>query len=103
MLAAFDFDSINMIVGTCRKVNLLSLQLVSPVFDGIYTAQCLFGRPPHPTCIRETNELIQILCKIRSLIKSYGASKAGDKIQRSTVLIDKEGRVAAVWNPVRTG
>ncbi|CAM9761810.1 unnamed protein product [Pylaiella littoralis] len=36
----------------------------------------------------------------RSLIKAYGASKAGDKIQRSTVLIDKEGKVAAVWNPV---
>ncbi|CAN0420460.1 unnamed protein product, partial [Ectocarpus fasciculatus] len=32
----------------------------------------------------------------RSLIKSYGASKAGDKIQRSTVLVDKEGKVAAV-------
>ncbi|CAN0432696.1 unnamed protein product [Ascophyllum nodosum] len=36
----------------------------------------------------------------RSLIKSYGASKAGDKIQRSTVLIGKDGKVAAVWNPV---
>eukprot|EP00903_Cladosiphon_okamuranus_P016373 g15100.t1 len=36
----------------------------------------------------------------RSLIKAYGASKAGDKIQRSTVLVDKEGKVAAVWNPV---
>lgn len=37
----------------------------------------------------------------RSLIKAYGASKAGDKIQRSTVLVDKEGKVTAVWNPVR--
>ncbi|CAN0356377.1 unnamed protein product, partial [Hapterophycus canaliculatus] len=37
----------------------------------------------------------------RSLIKSYGASKAGDKIQRSTVLVDKDGKVVAVWNPVR--
>ncbi|CAN0365582.1 unnamed protein product, partial [Ectocarpus sp. 13 AM-2016] len=36
----------------------------------------------------------------RSLIKSYGASKASDKIQRSTVLVDKGGKVAAVWNPV---
>lgn len=37
----------------------------------------------------------------RSLVKSYGASKAGGKIQRSTVLVDKEGKVAAVWNPVK--
>ena len=39
----------------------------------------------------------------RDLINSYGAVKEEDaaKIQRSTVLIDKEGKVAAVWNPVR--
>lgn len=39
----------------------------------------------------------------RSLINAYGAMKAEDenKIQRSTVVIDKEGKVAAVWNPVR--
>eukprot|EP00904_Undaria_pinnatifida_P012724 jgi/Undpi1/8582/HiC_scaffold_25.g11047.m1 len=38
----------------------------------------------------------------RDLINSYGAVKEEDaaKIQRSTVLIDKEGKVAAVWNPV---
>lgn len=37
----------------------------------------------------------------RALIKSYGASKSGEKIQRSTVLIGKDGKVAAIWNPVR--
>ncbi|CAB1096605.1 unnamed protein product [Ectocarpus sp. CCAP 1310/34] len=38
----------------------------------------------------------------KSLINAYGAMKAEDenKIQRSTVVIDKEGKVAAVWNPV---
>lgn len=35
-------------------------------------------------------------------MKAYGATKPGDKIQRSTVLVDKEGKVAAVWNPVST-
>ena len=39
----------------------------------------------------------------RSLIKAYGAAKTEDKIQRSTVLVDKEGKVAAVWNPVSVG
>ncbi|CAM9122746.1 unnamed protein product, partial [Hapterophycus canaliculatus] len=39
----------------------------------------------------------------KSLVNAYGAVKAENdsKIQRSTVLIDKEGKVAAVWNPVR--
>lgn len=38
----------------------------------------------------------------RELISAYGAVKAEDesKIQRSTVLIDKEGKIAAVWFPV---
>lgn len=38
----------------------------------------------------------------RALIKAYGATKEGkeDAIQRSTVLVDKQGKVAAVWNPV---
>ncbi|CAM9309349.1 unnamed protein product [Discosporangium mesarthrocarpum] len=36
----------------------------------------------------------------RTLIKAYGASKAGNKIQRSTVLVGKDGLVTFVWNPV---
>lgn len=37
----------------------------------------------------------------RVLIKSYGATKPGNKIQRSTFLIDPDGKIAALWNPVR--
>ncbi|CAM9444632.1 unnamed protein product [Ascophyllum nodosum] len=38
----------------------------------------------------------------KALINAYGAVKAEDenKIQRSTVLIDKAGKIAAVWFPV---
>ncbi|CAN0201229.1 unnamed protein product [Scytosiphon promiscuus] len=38
----------------------------------------------------------------KSLVNAYGAVKAedGSRIQRSTVVIDKEGKVAAVWSPV---
>ena len=41
--------------------------------------------------------------KKRALINAYGEVKAEDenKIQRSTVLIDKAGKIAAVWFPVR--
>lgn len=39
----------------------------------------------------------------RSLINAYGAKKAEneEKIQRSTVVIDKAGKIAAVWGTVR--
>ena len=37
----------------------------------------------------------------RELIKAYNASKAGNRIQRSTYLIDPNGKIAEIWNPVR--
>eukprot|EP00752_Nemacystus_decipiens_P008053 g7197.t1 len=38
----------------------------------------------------------------KSLINAYGAKKADNenKIQRSTVVIDKEGKIAALWSTV---
>mmetsp|Transcript_8561 Transcript_8561/g.10642 ORF Transcript_8561/g.10642 Transcript_8561/m.10642 type:complete len:215 (+) Transcript_8561:690-1334(+) len=44
----------------------------------------------------------KLLCDVdRELIKKYGASKAGNRIQRSTVLIDDKGKVAFIWNPAK--
>jgi peroxiredoxin Q/BCP len=37
----------------------------------------------------------------RQVIKAYGAHIAGNRIQRSTVLIDPQGNIAEIWNPVK--
>lgn len=93
----------------CSCEDVLPLGFCRLTTDTLGTVRGTFRCPPdvcddrHASCkptllpAVETRETIH-----RDLVKSYGAVKAEDdtKIQRSTVLVDKEGRVVAVWNPV---
>lgn len=75
----------------------------------LFVVGCFLPRTIRPNSSLSCNVLFAVLggavepsAVKRELINAYGAVKAEDesKIQRSTVLIDKEGKIAAVWFPV---
>ncbi|CAM9812162.1 unnamed protein product [Chrysoparadoxa australica] len=55
----------------------------------------------HGKFIAKYSLTFPLLVADQEMLKAFKAAKAGGKIQRSTVLIDPEGGVVGVWNPVK--